>query len=969
MDPLKQTPNTGFFLGDLFPSGGSPSEVSNEIEANVKKRNRISFVCQACRKSKTKCDREKPRCGRCIQHGIACVYDVERQRAPKNPSKDAKIARLEKEVDYWRRKAMTSMQAEVRPTMQALPEEKGQEGREDEEDIPGAPPLKASRPSTSSNYNDGADEVLINLYKSHPSMIRNGACKREVKPLSENYVITQDMYLSGLLTSIFADKHTTIPGLSTNASVSRLKDVLMGQGRPSSQVRKLDELTDNTADNGGPNNAAMAKVGFLLQSVFERHYLEDFCPRHGEYSDILKSFIKEMEDILPPYDVIQEYKVHFYRSVYPSVSFLDEKTFEDALQSTLFPDQLDPSKVVIRLGNSRLRHKLENLCILLLVLKLSYVSLQVVGKGSQILTFEQKENLERYPIGNDAIMLVQKVLAAENFFSRANENIIACLLYIWAFFVYSPEESDFFQEQPTDLIIGLAMMLAMSIGLHRDPSDFPHFRDSSLVDRSILNYRRKLWIATVTCVCAETSLKGRLPHSSSDLMRLFINIRAPNTLQVYMQKVTRDACGPPSPQYLQNHENCFKRAQLALLILDLHKLTLTYNRSFTLGAIEELRAKIVKFLDENFPMQDFPTDPENGYHEFERYINSTALHMRIIGRLMILRSSMAIFLHLESLLTEGSKLLPYYRQYFNQICLDALSLITHFRAFFISTRKFKALPLGSFNIAKYIQLALPSTLLAVLAILMRIDLACNMLSQSENRSSGSTSIPSEKLDMMILLKNLLESILEDVHKAASEHLRFSYFSVFKTLSLFDVIIAKIRKNELWTCVMKLQKLCEVDKPFLKSLNTNLSFLCLDPNNQESIVEKLKQKNYVTSFSSGELDAVYNGIKTIYTRLPQISTPWANESSPKVPLRTLFQTFEDNDNNAGFDRTASLAALDQNINLTAPPDEKIKTTNQEVVQDGTSNVVVSEEGGPTIAEEFPGSFGGLDIFDFLFGNEP
>ena len=63
-------------------------------------------MCKACRKSKTKCDREKPSCTRCIKNGIECVYDIEQQTQPRNPSKDATIGRLKKEVEYWQSKSM-----------------------------------------------------------------------------------------------------------------------------------------------------------------------------------------------------------------------------------------------------------------------------------------------------------------------------------------------------------------------------------------------------------------------------------------------------------------------------------------------------------------------------------------------------------------------------------------------------------------------------------------------------------------------------------------------------------------------------------------------------------------------------------------------------------------------------------------------------------------------------------------------
>lgn len=87
-------------------SGSSPEGNA----ARTRKRNRISFVCQACRRSKTRCDKEKPICTRCKKLKLECVYDMAKQSAPRIPSKDATIARLGRDVDYWKNKAMKLMQ-------------------------------------------------------------------------------------------------------------------------------------------------------------------------------------------------------------------------------------------------------------------------------------------------------------------------------------------------------------------------------------------------------------------------------------------------------------------------------------------------------------------------------------------------------------------------------------------------------------------------------------------------------------------------------------------------------------------------------------------------------------------------------------------------------------------------------------------------------------------------------------------
>ncbi|GCF00004.1 hypothetical protein ZYGM_003291 [Zygosaccharomyces mellis] len=1038
MEALKQAQVSGIFFDNLFPrnhddsgSGSSVSRISDDSSAShdvsqsvdesngIKKRNRISFVCKACRRSKTKCDREKPRCGRCVQHDIACVYDVEKQAAPRNPSKDATIARLEKDVDYWRRKALKLMQKDEAVA------EGGKQSIDQREDFQPRPPkrtasvggtsissndlheipiLKASRPNASATPSRSStstvtsefsspshlssDNVRINLYKSHPSMIMNNVSKREVKPLSENYVITQDMFLTGILASAFLDgsKRTMLPALSANISVSRahpsvaedfykLKEVFATHCHTPVQLERLNEFTERMLNGITPKRSLpMSKMGLMLQNFFGTHGLEDFCPPGEKYSDTLNGFIVEIEELLPPYVIIQRYKSHFYQSVFPTVPFLDEKNFEGSLRSVLFPDEVDPNKVVLRLGNAGLREKMGNVCILLLVLKLSYLSLQVMDEGSQALDLRQKENLEKYPISSQAVVLVQKVLVAKKYYSRANETVITCLLYIWAFFVYSPEQSDFLLEHPTDLISGLILTLAMSIGLHRDPSDFPQLHDSTWNGPSIINHRRMLWISTVTAISLETSLKGRNPVSNINLMRLFIDIKDPNALQLYMGRVRKDISSPVSPSFLEIHELAFKRLLLASAILDLDKLTLTYEGTFSLGEIEGARERITQMLDEHFSMTHFDQFLSESKRCFDIVIAKGTLSMRIIGLLMVLRSSLALFLHFEWILPQEPELLPQYRKYFTQVCLDLLTLISHTRTFFVNVQRFKSLPMGSYNTTKCIQLALSTSFVSVLLILIRVDLSSHMLLEQyqedmSNANSESMKLNNEKLEIMSVFKKILENTLESVHKVASNHLRFTYFSVFKMLMLFDVIVVRMKKGKLWKSVLNLQAISDFNTALLRILNTRFS---IDPDDKESIVKKLRNQNYVNKFSTVELNLIYRKVKAKYDEIPRYDTPkGAGLGSSQIPLTTVYEC----DNDVGPSDKSSTAAT-PNLNLSfgtlhglTSLDSKVKLEGQSSTPGISPDVEFSDERQMPVPGEFPGLFGGLNLFDydFLFGS--
>lgn len=962
--------------------------LSPESEAQVKRRNRISFVCQACRRSKTKCDREKPKCSRCQQHGLQCIYDVEKQAAPKNPSKDATIARLQKDVSYWRGKALQDSDDRDKFVNSAKRLYSRERTTFDERES------KKSKSGTSL----AAEDIEINLYRKHPSMIMNRVMKREVKPLSENYAITQDKFLSGLIASLFLNpsKNTMIPALSANASVSRaqpsvrnnvfqLKEILISQCHNESQKDRINDFTDRLLQN--TSNSGKLRIGMLpiaIRSAFDRHYLEDFCPADGEYSDLLKSFISEMEELLPPIDILNKYKSHFYENVYPNLAFLNRKAFEESLSLTLFKDEADPSKVKIKLGNSRLRGKMENLSILLVIMKLSFISLLFIDEGSEEHSaYINRDVLKQYPIGNEAILLAERVLSAENLFACANENIITCLLYIWSFFVYSPEEGDFFLEHPTDVLTGVIVMLATSIGLHRDPSDF--LRLSEVEDSSVLNHRRILWIAITTTICIESSLKGRHPLSLDAAMDQFLEIRSPDALDLYMERVKKDMI-QPDEAYERLHKMCFKRSLLAVLFYDLDKLSLTYAGTFRLSEMEELRLKIETFVSENFQIIDLEKKSSGNIKpELDDSVNlnmygaenSVALHSFIMSRLMLLRASMALFFHFESIVPEEPGLLPFYQKYLTRVCLDSLNLINHITKYFNDEYAANLLPSNSYNITKATQIALSSTFFGVLGIIMRIELAGNVLFshyQDNLRDNDGDDLraSNQKMELLSVLKLDLENALENIYRVSSKYLRFTYFSVFKMLALFDVIIQRMKKGELWSVLLRLQHASEMNSRSVKALSMTLA---LDMNGEQSVISQLKERNLLINLSVEELETVCREVKS--------ALPKDDFSGKRDEPFTSNSEISDISTDAGnktmgnLDKLSSAAAMSQNLEFQSNGRGTSDFVSMSNFQPPSGNGAQSNgdsgidlDFGAGISMDFPGLFGGLDLFDydFLFSND-
>ena len=78
------TPNLAF---DFFPDNGFNFDDKSD-EHNDAKRRRIAKACDACRKKKIKCDGQQPKCGHCQNYKTECIFThVEKKRQPPKGAK------------------------------------------------------------------------------------------------------------------------------------------------------------------------------------------------------------------------------------------------------------------------------------------------------------------------------------------------------------------------------------------------------------------------------------------------------------------------------------------------------------------------------------------------------------------------------------------------------------------------------------------------------------------------------------------------------------------------------------------------------------------------------------------------------------------------------------------------------------------------------------------------------------------
>ncbi|AET39818.1 uncharacterized protein Ecym_5017 [Eremothecium cymbalariae DBVPG len=808
----------------------------------VSKRNRISFVCQACRKSKTKCDREKPRCSRCAKNNIKCVYDIEKQSAPRVPSKDATIKRLTQELEYWKKKAARYMDMEESGQLSPGRRPKSSSdltGRASSSDLH---VLSDDFTSSQDSSADGKrlprpDEILINFYDQAPQLLIKDSMKRDVKASCELSQVRHDRFLSIFLSSVFASASKnalihSIPSDDAPAFFDRtkrkqnamaLRDAMFQMAASDKDREQLIQFTDRISQG---NMLAENRTGFYIRmftSTLYKNYVEDRCPKEAIYSDTLKDLIVRIEMFLPPLTDVRTYMAHFYKFVYPIVPFLEMDLFEASLAEILQEDPSGNGRIKLNIGHEHIRSKIETIAILLIVMKLSYISMTFsnpsVDYRDSSINKEVFECLTSYPISDEAVTLSQKAIASVNLFNWTNENCVTCLLYLWAFFVFAPQDGDFCLGQPTEVILSLVNSMAINIGLHRDPSKYEQLNDPTVSDPKLRNYRRKLWICIFIACRYEASLRGKHPQSMQDHSDSFLNSEFP---QQYMESVFSDL-PDADPYTVMIHSLTFKRYQLLLMMSELDEISIHSRYRLPLGRIESQLENVRNFLEREVPsdLTDFENESEflklsslSGRDEIADIMKIKKvvfMQAYMITRLSVVRTVINLMLYFERLTSEsGKEYMPYFQKYFLLMVKETILFIEMLLKHFDYKSNDPYFLHMKYSTDKVAQLCVSSVLLPMLSIILRMVhsqyLLQKMLQSGEMIGVEDIHVTKQKLDLISTIYENNIDILEMLCTVVTRKLGFTYFSVFQMLIFFDYCNQIIRKGEVLNIFSRITQL-------------------------------------------------------------------------------------------------------------------------------------------------------------------
>lgn len=180
-------------------------------------------------------------------------------------------------------------------------------------------------------------------------------------------------------------------------------------------------------------------------------------------------FIQEIEQMLPPWDVILFHIDRFMKYIYPFIPVIDEHIFRLNISKILiYPtindvsDSMTGVKIMIGEKSDTLR-----LSLLLLIMRLSYLSVYLeIEMTNQRPTIPQQRILS-YPIGPDTINLVQFSLHNTNFLRKTSVETFQVLLLLRFYQLKGCEDGDGYLGSDGTTFQGLIKATAKNIGLNQ----------------------------------------------------------------------------------------------------------------------------------------------------------------------------------------------------------------------------------------------------------------------------------------------------------------------------------------------------------------------------------------------------------------------------------------------------------------------------------------------------------------------
>lgn len=680
-------------------SGVRHDQTNNNGNRRVLKRNRVSYVCFACRKRKTRCDRGNP-CGRCVALSTECVYAIPelnvtkklnvaepavpgkgptqqpplptgevfittphngtgsipvahehgglhsmnpmQQLSPAMPSIQSqgtstnlkpgipsptttsmlhpvhqqpsllqqnsnadmmKIAKLEEELMYWKKKAMSfGPGSSLHPTTGSYSDMTSTQSYSS---------TFMESPGVGNGANlsgaDGCDNQIINNQSFNNVRLSLDDCESTYfvheylralhPPFSFPSLIFRDRHLTCMFASIFGFTYTDIiKYVGENEELTIQNLMKYGNSALISNEHTIlyyyEPILIKHVQQARNQNQ-LKSVPVIIFTKGDR--IEELV--ETEFPPALTSLLDEILEKLPPTETgLQLYINHFLKCIYPFYPFLNVETFLEAIGRliTYDPNVINAGgKPSWNIKKETLRKDLEYLTLLMIVIQISH-DLLSVSLDEDVKMDVKTLDLTPLSIHSESWLSFSKrlflILNVSRFHS---EDVFCCMLYQRICYSFSPRESNLLLDPHPLVHSSQLLQEALVLGLHKDPTNYKSLSNHSVQPTEISNYRRKLWLGLCNIIFQET-----LPLGSTAKVEEYHSYFFKNLDNISFMEAVRFSLTPANTFDYRLIDMAIKKYQIGLLMAKIQKACTGLTPSpisEILFLISKLEAEVLKF--------------------------------------------------------------------------------------------------------------------------------------------------------------------------------------------------------------------------------------------------------------------------------------------------------------------------------------------------------------------------------------
>ncbi|KAL6951064.1 hypothetical protein ACO0QE_000357 [Hanseniaspora vineae] len=471
-----------------------------------KSRKTTVTVCNPCRSRKIKCDRKKPSCTRCEESGVTCAYGRVNQVSPQQlPSIYDQALLLESQQNSSAQSSHSSPTLpslhtyKMQPPLLPLP----QISRQINTQTPGsysvssnqtdATTLNINSVSSASTYDSSSSKMSSNsgehvhiTIKDYPKPVV--MIMEDSKFFSEPSVVFafghKDPFLKALAGSVYGIANMEYR-LGNNQGVKEwLESIKFTEGdvKEISMLKFVDKIIKRNEQNSKRSKPEMWTPSILFWNDFKLpNELSD-----GVLPPFLVTLLNEVENAIPEVTLVQELLQHFYDVIYPVHPYLNLPSFKNTIAEVLIADE-DLYKV--KIGSRDIRKKVITLALLLIILRVSHLSIHVSND-----VYLKEKFAAAKTITGTIVVLAQKLYSLLNTMETSNEDGLVFLLYLNMSEVCDPENEHVCLLQKERLILNSMRDYTAFLGLQKDMNTFPHIAALKDFDDNYIFQRKKLYV-------------------------------------------------------------------------------------------------------------------------------------------------------------------------------------------------------------------------------------------------------------------------------------------------------------------------------------------------------------------------------------------------------------------------------------------------------------------------------------------